>query len=185
MPLGQHGLGGFGIAALDVADDAIAVDGVRDRLPHRQLGHDRIAQVHADVLVDRAGRLDHLEVGALVELADVLEWDDVHFHVDRSAPQLEHHGGGVGDDADGDVLDLRRAAVPLIERFELEALVRTVVDDLVRPAADRSVLVDGRVRAGGKDAEGQVVEDAGIRLLQLEDDGVIVRRLDVIERRVA
>ncbi len=55
MALGQHGLGGHGIALLDIADDALAVDGVRDGLPNLFLRQQRVLQVEGQVLIDRAG----------------------------------------------------------------------------------------------------------------------------------
>ena len=76
-------------------------------------------------------------------------------------------------------LDLRRAAVPLLERFQVDALVGLELDDLVRPGADRLGLGDVRVGALRHDAEVEVVEEAAVRLFQLEDDGVLVGRLDV------
>jgi len=56
----------------------------------------------------------------------------------------------------------------LVERFQLEAVVGTVFDHLVRPAADRLGLVDVGVGAGGEDAEGEVVEDSGVRFFSLK-----------------
>ncbi len=83
------------------------------------------------------------------------------------------------------MFDLRHTAVPLVEGLEHQAVVRLVLDDLVRPAADRLRLIDVRVGAGGEDAEGEVVEDAGIWRLQPEDDGVVVGGLDMVDGGVA
>jgi hypothetical protein len=91
----------------------------------------------------------------------------------------------VGDDAHGEVFDLRRAAVVLVEGLELDALVGLELDDFVRTGADRFRLGDVGVGALRHDAEIEVVEEAAIRLLEMEDDGLRVRRFDARDGRVA
>ncbi len=105
--------------------------------------------------------------------------------VDAAAPQFEHARRRVGDDPHDHVLDLRCAAVPLIECFQDNAIVGAELDHFVGPGADWLRLVDVRVCSGRKDSDGEVVEDAGIGFLQFENDSVVVRCLDVVDGRIS
>ena len=67
----------------------------------------------------------------------------------------------------------------------LEAIYCLATTKSFRAGSDRLRLVDVRIRARRKDADGEIVEDSRIRLFQFEDDRVIVGSFDVVDGRVA
>ena len=91
----------------DAVDDALAVDGVRKRLPDLHLGEQGIVEVIAQV-GEGVGRIPELAIVVLdaagLALAQVLERVQPH-HVDAAGKQLLEHGGTVGDDAVDELID--------------------------------------------------------------------------------
>ena len=166
------GAGGHAGAAADEVDDLGHIDGVVHGLadPDVVKGLDSVVQVQC--LDQLHGVLLDGEAVLHLALHGVGQMDD---HIQRAALQAHDQRVGVGDDLEGDLVQIGGGTPVVVELLRHQRLLGRVGDELEGAGAD-GVLGDGGAGALGDDGGGHGEDELQTGLLQSDGDGGAVLR---------
>ena len=133
VPRRQHAAGQPRRAAQQMADDRLAVDGMRHRLAHAQVAGHRIGQVETQVVVAAARRAADLHARPAGQIRQQLRRQVVLQQIQFATQELQHPHGRVRHDPEFHL----QAVAPALQPYP----VRTELPQRERPAA---VVVTGR-----------------------------------------
>ena len=169
---------------------ALAIDGVRDRLPHADVVERLRLHVEIDAVELRRLHGDDDGAGHVLGALDPLVGLAAEHHVDLAGAEREIARRVGGNVAVGDRFDLRRAAEVTLVGGKLHELLRLILDERERSGADRlfaeTVAELGRGLAAHHQAAVIVrhqPEQARDRILQRDLQRGLVERLDLVDRR--
>ena len=180
---------------VDAADDVVARQQVRDRLPHAELLRRPDLQVQDEVADHRRLALVHDDPVLVLQRPELGRRERLERHVDRLALERELHRRRARVVLDDQVRRLRLVLAPVARPLAEDGLLaRLEPDQLVRSGADLGARVrpdlGERVRALRDDLAGARREDlrpGRLRALQMEDHAELPLGRDalhVLEQRV-
>ena len=182
----QHAVSRARLVAQQVMNDGLDIDGVGDCVAHPNILQNGIAQVHGEVGVNRAVRLHDREIAIALESNHGVGCQRVDGDVGALLAQLERARGGVGNHFELHALQLGRRGPIVGIALDHDFFVHLRAHKAKRARADGIAIevLAAAIRHDADGAIGQVPQQRRKRLLQMEDDGVVVGRVDVVDRGV-
>ena len=161
----------------------LAVDAERDGAPHAPVAQDRVLEVEPEIAEARAGALRHLVARVVAEGGHRVRRQVVDHHLHRALAQLEHPHRGVGDLAQDQPRQARRAAPVARKGLERDG-VRGAPREAEGAGADRPLVHLFRRHPAGDDRQAarQLGEQGSEGLAQVEVDGVGIDHRHALER---
>ena len=182
----QHAVGGAGEPALQIFDKRAAIDGVGQRLPHALIFQNGIARVECQVGQHGAGRAQDGKIRIALESQHHVGGESVDRDIGAALAKFERARGGVGHDDEADIRETRFLTPVFVVALEDDIFVRLRADEAEGTGADgvAAHLVAAAVGHDADGAVGKIPQQGRERLFEMEDDGVVVRRVDVIDEAI-
>ena len=174
------------LVAPQVMNDGLDIDRIRQRVPDANIPQDRVTQVKRQVGVNGSGRLHHGEPGIGLERDHGVGSKSVAGHVSTALAQLERACRRVGNDLELYSLQLGRHSPIVRVALDNDLFVLLRADKTKRAGAD-GIAIEIFSAAVGHDANravGKIPQQGRQRFLQMEDYGVVIWRINVVDRRI-
>ena len=144
------------------------VQGIAQRLAHAHVVEGLYGVIQIEGLHDVAASLQDFQIGKGLDLVGV----EADSHVHGAGTQAHHQGLGIFDDLEGHLVQMCRFAPVFVELLQHDLALDDAGNELVRAGAhDFAQGID----AFGNDGGGDMRKEFGVGLLQVDDDGRIVR----------
>jgi hypothetical protein len=169
-------------AGRGAVDDRLAVQRVRDSLPHLQFVEGRLLVVYRkDGFA--LGRADHhLEARIVLDLRDAVGIEEGE-GLDVAGKECRHVGGGIGNDAELDLVEEHRSAPVVVGLHQRDRRSLDPVLELERAGADRLFLVG--VRRFGRHHDrvtpAHIVEEGALRVRECDLHRGRIDYLDLVD----